>query len=387
MGQSESSARRSKHARIKHDAWETSSASSDVSEQLESGLWDRQSVSSKSSSGVTASSATSNTGSAAGSFSSRSAAQLIAPTSAPNLASVEQQNKNTLQCRRSLTGHRNVIRCVVASDAFIITGSWDKKIKVWSLEDFSCVKTVDAHAGSVTGLCICGPFLFSCSEDKSIKKWDLQTGAELLTLKGHRDTVFFVFGIWDTLLVSGSADGSVRLWNTRNGMCDQTLEGHEGSVLCGTADCSDQRRTLIYTGSADRTIRVWHLETGEALDCWPDGEPGGVNSVVLAGPFLYSASGTFVTRWDKTNGTVLERLEHHSDRVYCLAVVGGMLFSGAKDSTLVCWNSQVTEDKRNLTGHRGGVLCIASAAQGKYAISGSMDCTIKVWELALVTSL
>jgi WD40 repeat protein len=80
----------------------------------------------------------------------------------------------------------------------------------------------------------------------------------------------------------------------------------------------------------------------------------------------------------------------HSDKVLCLLVVGqNLLFSGSVDCTLRVWNINTMECLQVLVGHSSTVSCLALASedddagtlQGKYICSGSYDTTIKIWSL------
>jgi WD40 repeat protein len=61
-----------------------------------------------------------------------------------------------------------------------------------------------------------GTRLASASRDQTVKVWDLATYQELISLKGHTDTVRGVaFSPDGTRLASASSDGRVRVWDAR----------------------------------------------------------------------------------------------------------------------------------------------------------------------------
>ena len=72
-------------------------------------------------------------------------------------------------------------------------------------------------------------------------------------------------------------------------------------------------------------------------------------------------------------------LKGHGDWVFCLALNGTTLFSGSLDETIKVWDVQSGECRRTLTGHGGSVRCLA--LNGTTLFSGSRDKTIKVWDV------
>jgi WD40 repeat protein len=60
---------------------------------------------------------------------------------------------------------------------------------------------------------------------------------------------------------------------------------------------------------------------------------------------------------------------------------GKRAVSGSSDRTLKVWDLQSGQEERTLSGHAGGVNAVAVTADGKRAVSGSSDRTLKVWDL------
>ena len=77
------------------------------------------------------------------------------------------------------------------TERILATGSGDKTIKLWNLDDFSCVKTFEGHTNSV------------------LRVDFINAGMQL---------------------VSSASDGLVKLWNVRDEECTTTLDNHEDKV-------------------------------------------------------------------------------------------------------------------------------------------------------------
>jgi platelet-activating factor acetylhydrolase IB subunit alpha len=61
---------------------------------------------------------------------------------------------------------------------FIISGSRDKTVKIWSGQTGNVLLTIEGHSGWVKGLAMhhSNKYFYTCSDDKSIKVWNLHTG-------------------------------------------------------------------------------------------------------------------------------------------------------------------------------------------------------------------
>jgi WD40 repeat protein len=86
-----------------------------------------------------------------------------------------------------LKGHTKSINSVgVSPDGkYVVSGSRDKTIKVWSMMTGECVKTLKGHVDYVNSVAIFpdSEHLVSDSEDKTVKIWDIGTGEVSKTLK------------------------------------------------------------------------------------------------------------------------------------------------------------------------------------------------------------
>lgn len=77
------------------------------------------------------------------------------------------------------------------SERVLATGSGDKTVKLWNLEDFTCVKTFEGHTNSV------------------LRVDFINHGMQLVT---------------------SASDGLVKLWNVREEECTATMDNHEDKV-------------------------------------------------------------------------------------------------------------------------------------------------------------
>jgi WD40 repeat protein len=82
-------------------------------------------------------------------------------------------------------------------------------------------------------------------------------------------------------------------------------------------------------------------------------------------------------------GPLLRILIGHTARVTAVAVdaQGRIAVSGSGDETVRVWDLQREQCTATLQGHTSAVLAVAMDAQGRIAVSGSHDRTVRVWDL------
>ncbi|KAL1859931.1 SCF ubiquitin ligase complex subunit cdc4 [Paecilomyces lecythidis] len=209
------------------------------------------------------------------------------------------------------------------------------------------------------------------SDDTNINVYDTKTGALRATLEGHEGGVWALEYHGNTL-VSGSTDRSVRVWDIEKAKCTQIFQGHTSTVRClqillpaevgKRADGSPEmmpKEPLIITGSRDSTLRVWKLPK--------PGDP----VYYQAGPHADDADCPYFVRV----------LSGHQHSVRAIAAHGDTLVSGSYDCTVRVWKISTGETLHRLQGHTLKVYSVVLDHERNRCISGSMDNMVKVWSL------
>jgi WD40 repeat protein len=74
-----------------------------------------------------------------------------------------------------------------------------------------------------------------------------------------------------------------------------------------------------------------------------------------------------------------KKLKAHEGSISCMVIDKGRLISGSNDCTIKIWDLKKEEPVKVLSGHTGLIKNILVDKQ-KYIISSSGDCTIKIWD-------
>lgn len=227
------------------------------------------------------------------------------------------------------------------------------------------------HRHVVTCLLFDSDKILTGSDDTKINVYDTKTGALRTRLEGHEGGVWALQYEGNTL-VSGSTDRSVRVWNIEAGTCLQIFQGHTSTVRClvilkpvqiGTeADGTPimmPKEPLIITGSRDSTLRVWKLPGPKDPKIFQAGPPAN----------------------DRDNPYFLRTLSGHHNSVRAIAAHGDTLVSGSYDCTVRVWKISTGDLVHRLQGHTQKVYSVVLDHQRNRCISGSMDNFVKVWDL------
>jgi guanine nucleotide-binding protein subunit beta-2-like 1 protein len=168
------------------------------------------------------------------------------------------------QCTRKFTGHsKDVLTCAFSADnRQIVSGSRDQQMKVWNtLGECKYTISEDGHTDWVS--CVrfnpnpASPLIVSGGWDKVVKVWSL-TNLKLLTnLLGHTGYLNTVCCSPDgSLCASGGKDGAAMLWDLNKGEHLYELEG--GDII--HALCFSPCRYWL-CAATESSIKIWDLES------------------------------------------------------------------------------------------------------------------------------
>ncbi|OAP54662.1 hypothetical protein AYL99_11110 [Fonsecaea erecta] len=209
------------------------------------------------------------------------------------------------------------------------------------------------------------------SDDNNINVYETKTGILKAILTGHEGGVWALQYEGNTL-VSGSTDRSVRVWNIEEARETQVFRGHTSTVRClqivNPVQVGENaegrpimmpRQPLIITGSRDSTLRVWKLPRPEDPD------------------FIQPEN-----EFDADDCPYFVRtLSGHQHSVRAIAAYADTLVSGSYDCTVRVWKISTGETIHRLQGHTQKVYSVVLDHERFRCISGSMDNMVRIWDL------
>uniref|UniRef100_A0A8C9VJV7 Striatin n=1 Tax=Scleropages formosus TaxID=113540 RepID=A0A8C9VJV7_SCLFO len=282
--------------------------------------------------------------------------------------------------------------------------------------------TLRSHFDAIRGLAFhpLEPVLVTASEDHTLKMWNLQKTAPakksasldvepIYTFRAHRGSVLcVVMSTSGEQCFSGGVDGTIQSWNTPNPNIDP-YDSYEPSVLrgalCGHTDAvwglvySSAHQRLL-SCSADGTVRLWNAaDTSPALAIFNENAELGIPSSVdlvcsdpahMVTSFSSGRTGLFNM---ETRQLVLSLVSAEESGSACR--VNKVLSHPTLPITITAQDDRHIKFFDNNTGklihsmvaHLDAVTSLAVDPNGLYLMSGSHDCSIRLWNLESKTCI
>ncbi|KAJ8369023.1 hypothetical protein SKAU_G00090510 [Synaphobranchus kaupii] len=299
-----------------------------------------------------------------------------------------EEFKKTWNPRFTLRSHFDAIRALTfhPSQAVLLSASEDGTLKLWNLNkamhskknaalDFEPIYTFRAHSGAVLSLAMGedGESCFSGGLDGSVRCWKIpdlnvdpydnyDPGIESSVLAGHEDAVWgLAYSAPHHRLASCSADGTVRIWDPQNSApCISVFNKEkEHGIPTSVAFVNstpfqavvsfDGGETLLYDLNTEQSIMVLETQTKEGSEL--------INRVVShpSQPISITAHENRTIRFlDNKTGKVIHSMVAHLDAVTCLTTdpKGTYLVSGSHDCSVRLWTLENRTCVQEITAHR-----------------------------------
>ncbi|XP_069882406.1 striatin-3 isoform X4 [Dipodomys merriami] len=330
--------------------------------------------------------------------------------------------RKTWNPKYTLRSHFDGVRALAFHpiEPVLVTASEDHTLKLWNLQktvpakksaslDVEPIYTFRAHIGPVLSLAISsnGEQCFSGGVDATIQWWNMPSPnvdpydtyeSNILagTLVAHTNAVWGLAysGIKNQLL-SCSADGTIRLWNPQEKLpCICTYNGDKEHGVPTSVDfigCDPAHMvTSFNTGSAV----IYDLETSQSLVMLLSQVEAGLQSNnhinrVVSHPTLpvtiTAHEDRHIKFFDNKTGKMIHSMVAHLDAVTSLAVDpnGIYLMSGSHDCSIRLWNLDSKTCVQEITAHRKkldeSIYDVAFHPSKAYIASAGADALAKVF--------
>ncbi|XP_034556756.1 striatin-4 isoform X2 [Notolabrus celidotus] len=286
-----------------------------------------------------------------------------------------EEFKKTWNPRFTLRSHFDAIRALTfhPSQAVLLTASEDGTLKLWNLNkamhskknaalDVEPIYTFRAHSGAVLSLTMGedGESCYSGGLDGSVRCWKMpdlnvdpydnyDPGIESSVLAGHEDSVWgLTYSAVHHRLASCSADGTIRIWDPQNSSpClsvfnKEREHGTPTSVAFVATDPNqvvvsyDVGETLLYDLNTEQSTMALETQTKDGSEL--------INRVV----------------------------SHPSESVSITA---------HENRTIRFLDNKTGKVVHSMVAHLDAVTCLTTDPKGTYLISGSHDCSVRLWML------
>lgn len=330
--------------------------------------------------------------------------------------------RKTWNPKYTLRSHFDGVRALAFHpvEPVLVTASEDHTLKLWNLQktvpakksaslDVEPIYTFRAHIGPVLSLAISsnGEQCFSGGIDATIQWWNMPSAnvdpydtyePNVLagTLVAHTDAVWGLAysGIKNQLL-SCSADGTVRLWNPQEKLpCICTYNGDKEHGIPTSVDFIGCDPAHMVTSFNTGSTVIYDLETSQSLvmlSSQIDSDLQSNNHInrVVSHPTLpvtiTAHEDRHIKFFDNKTGKMIHSMVAHLDAVTSLAVDpnGIYLMSGSHDCSIRLWNLDSKTCVQEITAHRKkldeSIYDVAFHPSKAYIASAGADALAKVF--------
>uniref|UniRef100_A0A1J3FDP3 PH-interacting protein n=1 Tax=Noccaea caerulescens TaxID=107243 RepID=A0A1J3FDP3_NOCCA len=343
-----------------------------------------------------------------------------------------------MQNIKKLRGHRNAVYCAIfdRSGRYVITGSDDRLVKIWSMETALCLASCRGHEGDITDLAVSSnnALVASASNDFVIRVWRLPDGMPISVLRGHTGAVTAIAfsprqaSVYQ--LLSSSDDGTCRIWDARYSQWHPRIyvpspsdagtgkSNFTSSNAASTSNATQSHQilccaynangTIFVTGSSDSNARVWSASKPNSDDAEQPtheldvlrGHENDVNYVQFSGCAVAPRSSTADTLKEDSYPKFKNSWFCHDNIVTCSRDGSAIIwtprsrkFHGKSGRWMKGYHLKVPPPPLPPQPPRGGprqrflptprgVNMIIWSLDNRFVLAAIMDCRICVWNAA-----
>uniref|UniRef100_A0A3Q1GD65 Striatin, calmodulin binding protein 4 n=1 Tax=Acanthochromis polyacanthus TaxID=80966 RepID=A0A3Q1GD65_9TELE len=285
-----------------------------------------------------------------------------------------EEFKKTWNPRFTLRSHFDAIRALTfhPNQAVLLTASEDGTLKLWNLNkamhskknaalDVEPIYTFRAHSGAVLSLTMGedGESCYSGGLDGTVRCWKMpdlnvdpydnyDPGIESSALAGHEDSVWgLTYSAVHHRLASCSADGTIRIWDPQNSFIVSRLFPEHGTPTSVAFVATDPNQVVVSFDGGETLLYDLNTEQSVTL----------INRVVShpSEPVSITAHENRTIRFlDNKTGKVVHSMVAHLDAVTCLTTdpKGTYLISGSHDCSVRLWMLDNRTCVQEITAHR-----------------------------------
>ncbi len=316
----------------------------------------------------------------------------------------------------TLTGHTDKVYSVAISPQqdIIASGSWDYTIRLWDGQTGRFIKTLANQGTKVGSLSFSpdGQYLVSGVGTKGIGNdcyvWSIPDGQEIVIYREHDNVVIATAvspdGRW--VATGGGSNQEIHLWSLRNGHLKQLLRGAGASTWAVGFSADGRELAWGYVDPCPNEVSCPNklgpleyrltLPKSDALEAFlvprkiTDGGSHFIRAQDVHGDWAlrtrqggnYGYQAILDIRHHDSTKASIERgdtdgLDHRS---YTFTPNGQRIISGGSHGVLTAYNRD-GDKLGGYVGHTGDVWAVAVSPDGQLLVSGSVDQTVRLWDV------
>ncbi|ETO16777.1 hypothetical protein RFI_20562 [Reticulomyxa filosa] len=217
-------------------------------------------------------------------------------------------------------------------------------------------------------------FICSGSHDKTIRVWDVDNNKQIQSFDGHSNIVicvkfsqYYYYNYRLNVICFSSKDKTIRFWDFKNDQQLQVLDGHTGWIG-GIEFSSFNNGRYLCSGSFDKTIRLWDVETSKLLH--------------IFGEHKHCVRSVDISPLQSNNN----KKNNNDDKNNIINLIGGngyTICSGSYDRTIRICDIETTKQLLLIKGHENFVMSVKYGSNElvNTILSGSHDKSVRLWDI------
>jgi len=336
---------------------------------------------------------------------------------------VYQWDRGNYQQINDFQGHMNYVRIVQYSldNNYILSGSDDHNIRIWSIKNNSCTNIFTQHSNWIRDLqfidenmVISGDedgifYIWDFNKIRIIKKIDLKSRIWGFAINHQKNIIYistdngiviynqdtdmlepikYINGVIRainiskdyTLIAYTSESGIIHILSTQDNKPLYQLSGHNDFIW--DMDFNNTSDKII-SSSEDNTIKVWDLRNKQCNKTLY-GHTSRIRTCNFSSDNNYIISGSddkSIRLWDK-DGKCIHIVEGYSLEPICIEkLYDNLIISAGDDKYMRIWDVESKKNIKKLSGHQGRVWELSYDINNKILVSVGDDSKIKLWNM------
>lgn len=285
---------------------------------------------------------------------------------------------------KTLSGHTGAIVCAAFSsdDQLIVSGGWDKTIKLWDAATGMLLKTLSGHDRAVTSIAFVGNNrkVVSTSLDGTLRIWDLFSGENRSIELGYGPILDAIHSQSQGCVLFSNRKGKIIVWDLATNLRQRELIG-KGPIR-GLSFSPDG--TLAAAINSDGTVLIWSApDFGVVRELLIEDARTAAFSPDAAWIVIGTRSGKLET-WDIRKGIrtlVYQSTQSSEITQLSYSPQGRYLYSVNRAGFLQVWDTGSGELVGEFSEHERPITALAVSSDGNQIATGGRDKVIKHWDL------
>lgn len=287
---------------------------------------------------------------------------------------------------KTLLGHKNTISSIEfeKNSLDLYTASLDGTFRKWNIATNESKVLFDAKDKKILDFCQSNEYIYLIAELDFIYKISKSNGEIFsLNLNGVFPSCISISYDYNELIV-GTNDGQIIFVDTQNFNIKEKIKLEE-YALTSALYPKDSKSFVGY--SVGNNVKIYLLNTQKSM--FIGNTPTNVTKLYFTNKELFSlTTDKFFLSWDfsktfeQPNQNYLRKFDGHDRQVYCISISKDNKFAvtGSDDNDICLWDFDTGTIFKRIAGLTNWINGIGVSKASKYVISASGDKSVRFWD-------